>query len=111
MISRNIPRRILNWHLAALAFFGMGTVLGIVFAAAGPVVGIRVLGGIAALSGIAGFAMVIYILRLEGPVAWIALSERAAGWREMATRRWDAVWLGRHSFDRYLQGAVWSGMN
>ena len=111
MISSLSFRRVLNWHVPALAFFGMGMVLGIGFAVAGPVVGIRALGTIAALSGMFGLVLVLYILRLEDPVSWITWKKRAAARFEMAAQRWDAVSPRRRTFDRYLQGAVWSGMN
>ena len=103
--------RVLDWHIPALAFFGIGTALGVAFAVAGPVVGIRALGLAATLSGGFGLAMVLYALRLEDPVRWDALMTGLAARVEVATERWNALWVRRHTFDRYLQGAVWSGMN
>jgi hypothetical protein len=111
MTSNKDARRLLDWHIPALAFFGMGMILGIAFVTAGPVVGIRALGAIATLSGILGLAVVLYTLRLEDPVSWMALTDRAAVAFETATQRWNALWVRRRTFDRYLQGAVWSGMN
>ena len=111
MMTSKKPGRNLNWHVPALAFFGIGAVLGIAFAVAGPVVGIRTLGVIAALSGMCGLAMVLYVLSLEDPFALITLRARVASLADMAAQRWDAIWLSRRTFDRYLQGAVWSGMN
>jgi hypothetical protein len=104
-------RRVFKWHIPALAFFGMGMILGIAFATAGPVVGIRAFGAMAALSGMFGLAVVLYTLRLEDPVSWTSLGNKAAAWYEIATRQWNALRDRRHSFDRYLQGAVWTGMN
>lgn len=99
-----------EWHVPALCFFLSGLVLGAVFAAAAAVPGIRLLGGVAAISAALGMAIVGYSLRLEDPRTWSFLVQRFASWRTRAAERLAQVWTLRRNFDRYLQNAVWSGM-
>jgi hypothetical protein len=104
------PRAFASWHMGAIAFFAAGLLAGIAFAVAAPIVAIRTLGGLAALSAALGIATVAYAARLENPaivVSWHAAADSLSAalglWkRELALRV-------RH-VDRSLENAIWSAM-
>jgi hypothetical protein len=100
-----------RWFTPALGFFGIGLVAGVLFAAAGPVVGIRLLGAIATASSVLGLALVAYTLRCEDPAAWESATQRARAWLWSAIAWWRRLWARRVTLDRYLQHVVWSGMD
>lgn len=99
-----------RWHGPALGFFGFGVVAGTVFAATGPVVGIRLLGAIAVASAALGLALVAYTWRCEEPAAVESALRRARAWRSNAIASWHRLLASRSTLDRYWQNVVWSGM-
>jgi hypothetical protein len=103
----NAPVR---WHGAALGFFGFGFVAGALCAAAGPVVGIRLLGAIALASSALGLSLVAYTWSYEEPAAWASAIQSARAWRSRTVASWRRLWARRSTFDRYWQNVVWAGM-
>jgi hypothetical protein len=104
------PRMFASWHVPAIAFFASGLLAGIAFAVAAPVVAIRTLGGLAAVSAALGIATVAFAARLENPQifgAWHFAGDSLGA----AVREWgrECAACVRH-VDRYLQNAVWSAM-
>jgi len=99
-----------RWHGAAFAFFAAGLAAGAFCVAAGPVVGIRLLGTIAMASSILGLALVGYTWRCEAPLAWDAATRRARAWPSDTFASWQRLWKQRATLGRYWQNVVWAGM-
>jgi hypothetical protein len=99
-----------RWHGAAFAFFAFGLVAGAFCVAAGPVVGIRLLGTIAMASSVLGLAVVAYTWRCEEPAAWESATHRARVWPSTTFASWQRLWRQRSTLGRYWQNAVWAGM-
>ena len=99
-----------RWHGAAFAFFAFGLVAGAFCVAAGPVVGIRLLGTIAMASAVLGLAVVAYTWRCEEPEAWESATHRARVWPSTTFASWQRLWRQRSTLGRYWQNAVWAGM-
>lgn len=99
------------WHGAALSFFGFGLAAGALCVAAGPVVGIRLLGAIALASSALGLALVAYTWRCEDPATWESANKKARAWRSSAAASWHRLRARRSTLERHWQNIVWAGMD
>jgi hypothetical protein len=105
------PRtRTLHWHSPALAFFAAGFIVGAIVFVASVVPGIRGMGAVAMAGAAIGIMIVGYTLRIEDPQCWAAITGRVQAFFATMASSLRGVWNRRRTFDRYLQGVVWTGM-